>query len=383
MSLIKIYNIGGVNMSDDFLNVFFYGFTLLVMLVAQVLVTSTSRKDILLGVKIPEEKVKTDQVRKIIKGYKRETILIGIIALILLGLPVYYLNGVRLILLCVFAYLGVLFLVYLRWNKKVKELKIQEGWQRSSKKVVVIDTDFSRDRGRENMVSMKWYLIPLLIIAVNIVAVLVMYKTLPETLPIHWDLKGNVDGYVSKSVFAALAMPITQLILFLVFYGSNTFMLSSKQQINQGNPEDSIKKNITNRRVWSIYFLVLLLLMEILITGLNLSILGLPLDVGLVNTLILIVSVASSVIGIVIGTRLGQGGDRIKASNDSLSKEYDIDDDDLWKLGNTIYYNPNDSSLFVEKRVGIGWTVNAARPLGMVLTIFPILLVVLLSVFMD
>lgn len=60
MSLIKIYNIGGVNMSDDFLNVFFYGFTLLVMLVAQVLVTSTSRKDILLGVKIPEEKVKTD-----------------------------------------------------------------------------------------------------------------------------------------------------------------------------------------------------------------------------------------------------------------------------------------------------------------------------------
>lgn len=273
--------------------------------------------------------------------------------------------------------------MYLRWNKKVKELKIQEGWQRSSKKVVVIDTDFSRDRGRENMVSMKWYLIPLLIIAVNIVAVLVMYKTLPETLPIHWDLKGNVDGYVSKSVFAALAMPITQLILFLVFYGSNTFMLSSKQQINQGNPEDSIKKNITNRRVWSIYFLVLLLLMEILITGLNLSILGLPLDVGLVNTLILIVSVASAVIGIVIGTRLGQGGDRIKASNDSLSKEYDIDDDDLWKLGNTIYYNPNDSSLFVEKRVGIGWTVNAARPLGMVLTIFPILLVVLLSVFMD
>lgn len=370
-------------MSDDFLNVFFYSFTLLVMLVAQVLVTSTSRKDILLGVKIPEEKVKTREVREIIKGYKRETILIGIIALILLGLPVYYLHGERLILPCVFAYLAILFLVYLRWNRKVKELKIQEGWQSSSKKVVVVDTTFSRDRGRENMVSMKWYLIPLLIIIVNVVAVLVMYEAIPETLPIHWDLKGNVDGYMSKSIFTAMAMPITQLIMFLVFYGSNSFMLSSKQQINQENPEESIKKNVTNRRVWSIYFLVVLLLMETLLTALNFSILGLFSNVGLVNVLILIVSVLSAVIGIVIGTRLGQGGDRIKSSDQSLSKEYDIDDDDLWKLGNTIYYNPNDSSLFVEKRVGIGWTVNAARPLGMILTIFPILIVILLSIFMD
>ena len=39
------------------------------------------------------------------------------------------------------------------------------------------------------------------------------------------------------------------------------------------------------------------------------------------------------------------------------------DDDDLW-IGGMFYYNPKDKRLNVEKRVGIGGTVNMAHPLG-------------------
>ncbi|MFL0195070.1 DUF5808 domain-containing protein [Clostridium sp. WILCCON 0269] len=38
-----------------------------------------------------------------------------------------------------------------------------------------------------------------------------------------------------------------------------------------------------------------------------------------------------------------------------------LDDDDKWVLGRS-YFNPFGSSLFVEKRNGIGWTVNFGRP---------------------
>ena len=42
------------------------------------------------------------------------------------------------------------------------------------------------------------------------------------------------------------------------------------------------------------------------------------------------------------------------------------DDDDHWILG-LFYYNPNDSRLTVEKRVGVGATVNAGHPVGKVI----------------
>ena len=43
-------------------------------------------------------------------------------------------------------------------------------------------------------------------------------------------------------------------------------------------------------------------------------------------------------------------------------------------LGN-FYYNKNDPSIFVEKRIGIGWDVNLGNPIGMIIMILPIILV--------
>ena len=47
---------------------------------------------------------------------------------------------------------------------------------------------------------------------------------------------------------------------------------------------------------------------------------------------------------------------RMEASDTLLS-----DDDRFWKLG-MLYRNPNDASLFLPQRSGIGWTVNWGRP---------------------
>ncbi|MDO4443020.1 MAG: DUF5808 domain-containing protein [Slackia sp.] len=38
-----------------------------------------------------------------------------------------------------------------------------------------------------------------------------------------------------------------------------------------------------------------------------------------------------------------------------------IDDDAHWKLG-IFYFNPDDPSIWLPERFGIGWTVNFARP---------------------
>jgi uncharacterized membrane protein len=57
-----------------------------------------------------------------------------------------------------------------------------------------------------------------------------------------------------------------------------------------------------------------------------------------------------------------------------------VEDDEHWFLFGTLYYDREDPSLFVEKRVGMGWTTNIGHPVGMALTIATALLVVALVV---
>lgn len=42
-------------------------------------------------------------------------------------------------------------------------------------------------------------------------------------------------------------------------------------------------------------------------------------------------------------------------------KIIDRDDDRYW-IGGMLYYNPDDPALLVEKRVGLGWDFNYAKP---------------------
>ena len=60
---------------------------------------------------------------------------------------------------------------------------------------------------------------------------------------------------------------------------------------------------------------------------------------------------------------------RMRKVESRYEKEISVaaDDDDLWIAG-LFYYNPQDKRLNVEKRVGMGGTVNIAHPVGKILT---------------
>ena len=45
----------------------------------------------------------------------------------------------------------------------------------------------------------KWF-IPILIVAVNALAVIVKWSSLPELLPAHFDLQGNAGGTMARSM---------------------------------------------------------------------------------------------------------------------------------------------------------------------------------------
>jgi uncharacterized membrane protein len=58
--------------------------------------------------------------------------------------------------------------------------------------------------------------------------------------------------------------------------------------------------------------------------------------------------------------RMGQGGHRLASASSPRATDGphgDATPDSAWKAG-LIYYSPADPAVFVEQRVGIGWTLN-------------------------
>ena len=101
-------------------------------------------------------------------------------------------------------------------------------------------------------------------------------------------------------------------------------------------------------------------------------------NVSIVNIIALPIIIITIIIFLIIGYKIGQGGKNIKFNKEE--KEIYRDDDKNWILGN-FYYNKNDPSIFIEKRIGIGWEVNLGNPIGLILMVLPFILIIVLVIY--
>ena len=60
------------------------------------------------------------------------------------------------------------------------------------------------------------WLIPILIVAVNLLAITIRWNSLPDLLPAHFDLQGNASGEMSRSVL--LIYPLISAIVCVAAY---------------------------------------------------------------------------------------------------------------------------------------------------------------------
>lgn len=363
------------NMLTALMNFFIFSFILLL----QTLTPKMTRKEIFLGVRIPAEEANNSELKTIYRGFVKDSLILGIPSVLLFTYLTYRFFNPSVLILTPFGLIGILFFVYLKSNKKVKKLKEEKGWGKTKEQVVVVDTKFSREKSKVGTISPWWFLISVGIILLNILVGFAVYPKLPSRIPTHWDLQGNVNGYMNKSYLTAMLMPITQIIMLGIMFLSFKIIGWSKQEISAKNPEESLKANILFRKTWSIYIVVMVTVMNVFFTIINFYSFGvINISMKFITALLLIFTGLTLVSAILISLKVGQGGSRLKLREDKNGEvSKDRDDDIYWKLGNTIYYNPDDPAIFVEKRFGVGWTVNAARPLGMIFMILPLIIIVI------
>ncbi|PQP81581.1 hypothetical protein C0Q44_17870 [Paenibacillus sp. PCH8] len=271
----------------------------------------------------------------------------------------------------------VIFIVYwsalhILFHFKMKRIKGTLTTADAPQKVK-IDTNF---RQNKLTYSNYWFLIHIaIIVAIAIISIL-NYNALPNVIPMKYDLQGNVTSSVPKTYLSVLAINLVQLGFIALMMLVNWSIKTSKQQLTPSNPAKFAAEHIRFRRKWSLFTIITGFLLTILFAFIQIN-MFVPNQVLL--TAISLITPVAIVLGAILLSLTGrQGGGKIRNHQEDheRSKEQPVNDDDYWKLG-FIYFNANDPSFTVEKRYGIGWTINFARPLSWVLLLFIIAIVVL------
>ncbi len=226
------------------------------------------------------------------------------------------------------------------------------------------------------------------IIAAGVAAFAWLLERLPEKVPVHWNLAGEIDRWASPSTHWFLL----GIVIFdtLLMWGVIAMIARERWALPATDRERYVELQYRRR-------LQMARLMEWMIVGINVAFVvmwllmaaaGLPdqrslAGVGIVAMLLLM---AVAIIGPLI-VYLPRMMEVAKGIREIAGTEVLGTHDDGWRWSGFIYYAPDDPAVIVPKKIGIGQTFNLARPAAWVflavLVGLPLVLTGLLVVFVD
>ncbi|WP_042224999.1 DUF1648 domain-containing protein [Oceanobacillus manasiensis] len=334
-----------------------------------------TRKTESFGVSIPEEIFHSTEMKHLRKKY---AVAVGLVSLVVTILFIWF--GLKsnsdtmlsiLLSSIIVGYIIISFFIYLYFHRQVKQRKAKEGWVKNKNQQLSIDLGFRRQK---LAFSNLWFIPSFIIAFITAVLSFIYYDTLPDTIPIQYDFSGNITNTADTSYRVILLMPIMQLFHACLFLFINTIITKAKQQIDVDTPQVSAEQNRVFRRRWSGFIVITSYGLTLLFSFIQYSFYQ-PVEQDFLVSVPLVFSGVIIIAALILSITTGQGGSRVRKEVANNSSYVDRDDDRYWKLGQ-FYFNKNDPALFLEKRFGIGWTVNMARPLSWIMLLGIILLAI-------
>ncbi|MGE8000375.1 DUF1648 domain-containing protein [Lysinibacillus sp. NPDC093190] len=336
-----------------------------------------SRKTTVFGVSIPEPYVQHQQLQMFKKHY---SMLVGsIAAAFLLGQILLLFTSIQeeKFVLLSFILLYVMLLLsaglYMFYHIKIKKLKKQENWEAHVKTVYVTDLSI---RDRDEVLSPTFFTLPIIITLALITFTYMNYNAIPDVFATHWNAAGEVDGWTEKTWTSVIVMPLILLGTQISFFIMSIGMKSAKIQLSAQAKEASANRELKQRKYGSWYLAAINYSMTILLVVLHYTTVILKDQTAPyffpLFTVFMIISLGGLILFI---WKLSKSNERF---DDLHTNETAAADDQYWRWG-IVYINKNDPSLLVQKKYGVGWTVNLANKWSYIilLVIFlPILLVI-------
>ncbi|KAA0965193.1 DUF1648 domain-containing protein [Sporosarcina sp. ANT_H38] len=341
------------------------------------------RRTIAFGVTIPESHTEDATIASFKKTYAVTIFITGLILLI-----AYFtwantssLTEEKIILTGLAIQFGIIFLsmgLYFYFHAKTTRLKRDNEWGSHLKQVRIADLAI---RTKDEMLPSFLYALPMIITTGLIAYTATQYSSIPSMIPIHWGPSGQPDAFSPKTPFSVIALLLILLVIQGMMLGINAFTKKSGIKLNAAKRKTSQVQQLSFRKYTSWLLFMTSVLTTVLLGFLQLTTIhedlgnaALMLALPLGFLLITLITTA------IYAFKVGQSGSRIDAAveEDILAGITDFDDDKYWKAG-IFYVNKDDSSIFVEKRFGVGWTINMGNPIGYVILFLPLLLILTIT----
>ncbi|MBD2872314.1 DUF5808 domain-containing protein [Paenibacillus arenilitoris] len=301
---------------------------------------ATPRNRLLFGVTLPSDALLDPSIAKLRTEYKKTYAWYGVVSLLAIApffaLADYFSMALIYMFIWFAAFIYTSKLPFNRIHRQAAALKREKDWFVGEKRLVQMDAKL-RHHKQAKALSPYWFLIPALMSVTLIVASFT-----------------NANVLLKMTGFASLAMTA---VLFAISHAFR--QLDSK--IYGGNPDVNAAINRASRRYWSILWLGMAIF-----ESLNAMVAYAILNSGSASdfTLWLIGGVMVSLVplGAVFFVH-----NKVRALEESLAASDGqgmIADDDAYWINGSTYYNPDDQSVMVPKRVGIGTTFNMATRAG-------------------
>ncbi|MGL5766121.1 MAG: DUF1648 domain-containing protein [Sarcina sp.] len=323
------------------------------------------RKGILFGCIVEEEQKREEPFKAIITKYKKINLITGIIFIMIIFLGGIIKSEIVLPIGILF-YIGVNFVISAKMHKFVLVVKKTNVVYKKPKTVAVLEKVKISTKRIIYYVSLAF-----IFIFINGYEIITRYKDLPEKIPTHFTLSGVADGWTDKGSGGVFIMIGTIVLLIFIYIGTDILTYKSILKIDPKNKEGSYKANLKTKKLLSIMLALTMLPVLIVFTLTNFVTLGI-IDGSILKCIMIIQFITIvGVIGFCIVIVKEKNNYEVKDKNVTFK-----DDDKYWKFG-MIYYNKDNPKVFVEKRSGLGFTVNAGSIGGKIFYI--IILALLLS----
>ena len=281
--------------------------------------------DLIMGSTLPKAEFQNSEVLQIIKRFKKSNwifILLSSIAII----PSYFGNSypgfaiVYFIIYMVLVYFAFQANFY-RYVVQIRALKRKNDWYIEKNKITYVDTEVARLKNK--MVIKQYWFIP------TIIVYLIAFALKVELFMIIQSLFTTILCYI----------------FYIIFKNMRSKTYSKDAEIN-------FACNQIERRVWSIIWTLFAFLYS-LTSFLNITNEWLFLIIIFLITFIIIVAM------IVGHTKIRDTQNKLLYADENQIVQ---DEDEYW--GMFIYNNPNDPRVMVDKRYGIGTTINFGSKKG-------------------
>lgn len=308
------------------------------------------KKNIAIGVTLPQEARQDTEVLALLHQFKQQTLLICL-ALIIVAIPCMLIRKIGLMgtlwMIWIDCSIILPYLPYIRFNQKLRQLKERRGWQQNRSSIVI--ANLSAATSPAKWLSPLLFALPLAL----------------SLLPLPFDHA----YWILYSINA-----ITILFCWLGY----RYLYRNKSELVDDNIAVAEALTRIRRYHWGkcwLYCAWFLAAISIL--------------TWLTQKQGLLMAGAISLLAFALVTIAVSMEFKARRLQETLTAQsgidFYVDDDDKWIWG-LFYYNPNDSRLLINNRVGINTTVNLAKRSGQALTAVLALMLLslpLLGVWMD